>query len=168
MVPLVKDNSPFGMQKTVSLDFDEDYARTNLVDTCLFTVRRRFSQLECSIDKLAENGCHDKTDSESSQRAAQSRQIDLKALDLAKKLQKTMLRKARGSDDRCNRRQERNKKKRKRKTELHQYIRWWQNSRIVGMNGSDDVTYSSDENGSGSDRMAGGVQAYCHDQGGEA
>ena len=44
---------------------------------------------------------------------------------------------------------------------------------VGGMNGSDDVTYSSDESGGGSDRMAGGVQAnvgrgYCHHQGGEA
>ena len=88
-------------------------------------------------------------------------------------------REARGSDDRCNRRQERNKTKKtpKNKKQKNQTcINISGGGRIhavVGMNGSDDVTYSSDESGGGSDRMAGGVQANVgrgcrHHQGGEA
>ena len=88
-------------------------------------------------------------------------------------------REARGSDDRCNRRQERNKTKKnpKNKKQKNQTcINISGGDRVhtvVGITGNDDVTYSSYESGGGSDRMAGGVQAnvgraYCHHQGGEA
>ena len=68
------------------------YIGTNLVDTCLFTVRRRFSQLECSIDKLAEMGDTAKPTVKVLNEQPKAGKSDPKATDLAKKLQKTMLR----------------------------------------------------------------------------
>ena len=81
-------------------------------------------------------------------------------------------RKARRSDDRRNRRKERKKNKKEKQTCIN-VSSGGRVHTVVGMNGSDGVTYSSDENGGGSNRMAGGVQvnvgsAYCHHQGGEA
>ena len=81
-------------------------------------------------------------------------------------------RKARRSYDRCNyRRQERNIKKKENQTCIN-VSGGGRIHTVGGINGSDDVTYSGDENGGGSNKIAGGVQAnvgraYCHHQGGK-
>ena len=65
---------------------------TNLVDTCLFTVRRRFVNTALQLWKLAEMGDTAKPTVKVLNEQPKAGKSDLKAPDLAKKLQKTMLR----------------------------------------------------------------------------
>ena len=65
------------------------YIDTNLVDTCLFTVRRKWSAVLTNWQKMGDTAKQTVKVLYEQPKAGKS---DLKAPDLAKKLQKTMLR----------------------------------------------------------------------------